>query len=82
MKEEREKRDRARASEIRGGDRGLVGHARVVGRHAARRAEWEKKMDDNQIQVSGRRKSPGRVSKKIRSLGWKRWSDLNNENKF
>jgi len=38
----REKRDRARAGEIRGGDRGLVGHARVVGRHAARRAEWEK----------------------------------------
>ena len=34
----REKIDRARASEIRG-DRGLVGHARVVGRHAARRAE-------------------------------------------
>ena len=38
----REKRDRACASEIRGGDRGLVGHARVVGRHAARRAEREK----------------------------------------
>ena len=31
-----------RASEIRDGDRGLVGHARVVGRHAARRADWEK----------------------------------------
>ena len=31
-----------RASEIHDGDRGLVGHARVVGRHAARRADWEK----------------------------------------
>ena len=38
----REKGDRARASEICGGDRGLVGHARVIWRHAVRRAVREK----------------------------------------
>ena len=52
----REKRDRARAREIRSGDCVLVGHARVVGRHAARRAEREK--EDGTSGVRDREKFP------------------------
>ena len=52
----RENRDRARASEIRGGDHGLVGHTRVVGRHAVRRAEREK--EDGTSGVRDREKFP------------------------
>jgi hypothetical protein len=50
----REKRDRARASEICGGDRGLVGHARIFGRHAARRAEREKGDGTSGVRDSGK----------------------------
>jgi hypothetical protein len=41
---------RTRAGDNRGVDRGLVGHARVVGRHAARRAEWEKEDGTSGVQ--------------------------------
>ena len=47
---------------------------------SASRGVGKRRWDDNQIQVSGRRKSPGRVSKKIRSLGRKRCSELNDRN--